>query len=60
MSTRVSIKWRERTTDKPGFHLYDDVLDEAVFDGVAEAPVYLWLDGVDAELETLSSGGALR
>jgi hypothetical protein len=70
MSTKVSIKWRHRTEGKAGFHLYDDVLDEFLFDGndgaaaeegaaaPAEPPVYLRLDGVAVEVQTLSTGGA--
>jgi len=59
MSTKSSIKARSHTKDRPGFHLYDDVLDElAAIDGDPETPVYLRLDGVSVRLETLSSGGA--
>ncbi len=70
MSTKVSIKWRRRTEGQAGFHLYDDVLDELLFEGneaaaaedgaaaPAEPPVYLRLDGVAVEVQTLATGGA--
>jgi hypothetical protein len=61
VSTKVSIKWRQRTEGQAGFHLYDDVLDEFIFEGAAapaESPVYLRLDGVAVEVQTLSTGGA--
>ena len=59
MSTKSSLRSRSRTKERPGFHLYDDVLDElAAIDGDPETPVYLRLDGVSVQLETLSSGGA--
>lgn len=59
MSTKSSIKARHGTSERPGFHLYEDVLDSLdVGDGAPEPPVYLRLDGIAARLETLSSGGA--
>jgi hypothetical protein len=59
MSTKSSIKARHSTSEQPGFHLYTDVLDSLdVRDGAPEPPVYLRLDGVAAQLETLNSGGA--
>ena len=58
MSTKVSIKWRARTADQPGFHLYDDALDSFGREHEEmDAPVYLHLDGVEAELQTISGGG---
>lgn len=60
MSTKVSMKQRSRTAQHPGFHLYEDVLDDlavGAVGGAGESPVYLRLDGVAAELQTLSSGG---
>lgn len=59
MSTKVSIKLRDRTDAQPGFHLYEDALDtlgNAI--GDAEPPVYLRLDGVGVQLETLAAGSA--
>lgn len=58
MSTKVSIKSRYPTSGLPGFHLYEDVLDTLGAYSTAESPVYLRLDGVAAQLETLGSGGA--
>ncbi len=59
MSTKASIKSRIRTEDQPGFHLYDDVLDDCGANNEApEPPVYLSLDGVRVQLETLNDGGA--
>ena len=57
MSTKVSIKWREGTSTQPGFHLYDDCMD-SVGDGASMPPVYLRLDGVAVELQTLAAAGA--
>lgn len=60
MSTKVSIKWRTASSTQPGFHLYDDCLDGlGVDDGDSEQRVvYLRLDGVAVQLETLPEGGA--
>lgn len=59
MSTKSIIKARHSTSERPGFHLYDDVLDSLDGrDGAPEPPVYLRLDGIAVRLETLSSGGA--
>lgn len=59
MSTKGSIKARSRTADLPGFHLYDDVLDDlGARDDDLEPPVYLRLDGVAVRLETLTAEGA--
>jgi len=58
MSIKSSIKARHSTSERPGFHLYEDVLDSLDKGDGAEPPVYLRLDGIAARLETLSSGGA--
>jgi hypothetical protein len=59
MSTMSTIKARSRTSERPGFHLFDDVLDSLdEGDGAPEPPVYLRLDGIAAQLETLNSGAA--
>ena len=59
MSTKSSIKWRHRANERPGFHLYDDVLDAfGAEEGAPEPPVYLRLDGVQVQLETLGEHGA--
>ena len=58
MSTKCSLKWKEHTDDSPGYHLYDDALDDFGGEGETEQPVYLRLDGVHVEIETLVSGGA--
>lgn len=60
MSTKSSIKARRRTCERPGFHLYDDVLDSLdAREGAPEPSVYLRLDGIAAQLETLNGGGAM-
>jgi len=58
MSSKVSIKFREQTDSSPGFHLCEDAFDEFTREGTEEPPVYLQLDGVEVELETLKPGGA--
>lgn len=59
MSTKATIKWRDQTDTRPGFHLYDDVLDSfGARAGELEPPIYLRLDGVHVQLETLAAGGA--
>lgn len=59
MGTKSSIKWRDHTKEHPGFHLYDDVLDAfGAEEGASEPPVYLRLDGVQVQLETLGKHGA--
>ncbi|MGC3962665.1 MAG: hypothetical protein QM803_04880 [Rhodocyclaceae bacterium] len=64
MSSKTSIKWRDRALDQPGFDLYEDVLDGLIVkDGVIseddsrEPPVYLRLEGVQVQLETLDGPG---
>lgn len=57
MSTKVTIKHRYQVVDQPGFHLYDDVLDDFGDDPNIEAPVYLKLEGVAVELQTRGPGG---
>lgn len=55
MSSKVSIKYEERTPDAPGYYLYEDAMDD--FGGTGEnAPVYLELDGVQVELVTTDQG----
>jgi hypothetical protein len=59
MSTKVTIKHRARAATSPGFHLYDDVLDEfGKSNDEISTPVYLRLDGVAVQLETLTDGRA--
>ena len=53
MSTRSSIKWREQTDDAPGFHLYSDCFDDD------PAPVYLCMDGVQAEMSATAGGASV-
>ncbi|MFC0398810.1 hypothetical protein [Paraburkholderia rhizosphaerae] len=55
MSTKASIKWRDKTADQPGFHRYHDVLEE-LFGGEDETAIYLQLDGVQLQLETICDG----
>ncbi len=57
MSTKSSIKWKTMTDESPGYHLYDDVMDQYSTDG--EPPVYLRLDGIPVELCTLASGASV-
>ena len=60
MSTKVSIKHRRPSETLPGFHLYDDVLDTlGQNDAGPEPSVYLQLDGVMVQLETLSHAAAV-
>ena len=54
MSTKSSIKWREQTDTAPGFHLYDDALDDG-----NPPPVYLRIDGVEADLSTTAGGATV-
>ena len=60
MSTKSSIKARDRTSERPGFHLYNDVFDSLdARDRAREPHVYLLLDGIAAQLQTLNAGGAM-
>jgi hypothetical protein len=54
MSTKRSIKWREQTASKPGFHLWDDYIETMVDDDAA--PVYLRVEGVSVALTTQGAG----
>lgn len=56
MSTKVSIRRCQAEATRPGFHLYEDCIDELVGDG--EPPVYLQLHGIAVRLETLDTPGA--
>lgn len=58
MSTKRTIKSRHRDADLPGYHLYDDALDEFTAPSDSGLPVYLELTAVPVQLETLSSGSA--
>jgi hypothetical protein len=46
MSTKTSIKYKERTANSPGYHLYSDVFEP-------HDAVWLQLDGVHVALKTL-------
>lgn len=52
MSTKSSIKWRDNIGIIPGYHLYNEVLDDG-----DDPPVYLRLDGVHVDLHTHSEPG---
>ena len=58
MSTKTSIKWRDREGGRPGFHLYDDAIEALTVPEGEEPAVYLCLEGVAVELQTLEQGGA--
>ncbi len=52
MSTKASIKYKEPSIKRPGYHLYTDFLDD-------DEVVFLRLDGVVIDdLSTIKSGGA--
>lgn len=55
MSTKMSIKYKDRTPNTPGYHLYRDVLDAFRGDGES-TPVYLELEAVRAEMATMDQG----
>lgn len=57
MSTKNSIKWNRAEGDKPGYHLYTDVMDS--FEHGEEPPVYLQLNGVPVELFTTEGGACV-
>lgn len=58
MSTKVTIRSNSRTEGTPGFHLYEDAVEALVAADAEEPPVYLQLEGVQAEMQTLEGGGA--
>lgn len=56
MSTKATIRHRQSTAERVGFHLYDDVFDTlGVADTHPEPPVYLQLDGIGVQIETRGS-----
>jgi len=57
MSTKVTIRKRMPDGSKPGFRLYHDVLDEFGDDDQGSLPIHLQLIGVQAQLETMVTGG---
>jgi hypothetical protein len=59
MSTKFTLKSQHRDGNEPSFHLYHDVFEEwaCEADG-SEPPVYLCLEGVEVELQTVRQGGA--
>lgn len=62
MSTKTTLLAGDRSDTEPGFHLYEDGLDQMFSDLVdapeEEAPVYLALEGVDVAQLTMSGGQA--
>jgi hypothetical protein len=64
MSTKVTLKHRSDAPAGVGFRLYEDALDARQVGNPEDAgepsatPVYLQLDGVAVELQTLAGGGA--
>lgn len=58
MSTKNPIKWKEAKAGLPGFQVYTDVTEEWGLAEGEEAPVYLQLEGVAVQMETLANGGA--
>ena len=59
MSTKSSFKSRDHTSERPGFHHCEDVPDFLdARGGDSGPPVYLCLDGIATQLETLNNGGA--
>ncbi len=58
MSTKVTIRSSSPTEGTPGFHLYEDAVEALASADGAEPPVYLQLEGVQVELQTLEGGGA--
>ena len=60
MSTKVTIRRRERSKSHPGFHIYDDVLDAfGEHDDERQTLIYLRIEGVGLVVETLTDGGAV-
>lgn len=59
MSNKVTIRSSSPTEGTPGFHLFEDAVEVMTAADGAEPPVYLLLQGVQAELQTLEGGGAL-
>lgn len=59
VSTVSTFKSRDRTSERPGFHLRDDVLGSLdATRGDIGSPVYLCLDGTATQPEKLNNGGA--
>lgn len=58
MSTKNPIKWKASEPGLPGFQVFTDVTEEWGLAADEEAPVYLQLEGVAVQLETLANGGA--
>ncbi len=56
MSTKLTLRHSPGDDAAPGFHLYEDVLDNSVADTEGEEiPAYLQLDQVGVQLETRGS-----
>lgn len=57
MSTKIGLKASESNDAKPSFYLYKEMTftDPA---NEPESPVYLRLDGVQVQMETIEGGGA--
>lgn len=51
-SSKLTLASRQRELGKPAFRLYEDVFDQLGADHGADAPVYLRLERVSAELST--------
>jgi hypothetical protein len=50
MSTKATIRHHHGSENEPSWHLYEEVFEEGV--------VYLALEGVAVEMQTLDTGGA--
>lgn len=59
MSTKITLKAEDQGGQSPGFHLYHDALHQMDDDVAGNGPVYLRLEGVQVQLETLERGGAV-
>jgi hypothetical protein len=57
MSSKVTLASRAHEDGRPSFRIYEDMLDHLGADGGANAPVYLRLEGVSAELSTIERPG---
>lgn len=58
MSTKFTLRSQGRCGDEPGFQLDQDLFEDIACErSGSEPPVYLGLEGVEAELHTIRQGG---
>lgn len=60
MSTKTTLKHRMPEPGKPSFHLFEDCLDRWLEEDQEDCPVYLSIDGIQAEMSVSEAGARVE